>query len=189
MSTSSTEPDDIDTSMVVRDLRQLLKDQNERLQALKDQNKQLQKDKSEAELNQLAQNTNSFYPFAANLSVPINAAAPMDAQQFTTLVTTLVSDMKSELLSQMETRLLAIFQQRSTNQSPTSPSLSATPSGSQVSNGQQGVFSSPGPTQPSHGLPASSSAGGSNNPTLRLPCSTSMTKPLKLISESSGIRN
>ena len=69
MSTSSTEPDDIDTSMVVRDLRQLLKDQNERLQALKDQNKQLQKDKSEAELNQLAQNTNSFSPFAAtNLS-------------------------------------------------------------------------------------------------------------------------
>ena len=102
----------------------------------------------------------------------------MDAQQITALVTMLVSTMKSELLSlmstmksellsltetrlcQMDTRLLTFSQQ-----STTSPSLSAAPSGSQVSNGQQAVFSPPGSTQPPQGTPASTSAGGSSTPT------------------------
>ena len=156
-STSPNEADDIDT-MEVRELRQRLKEMRDA--------KIAQKDKFLAEL-ELAQRTNSFSPIpVTNLMANINAAAQMDAQQITTLVTMLVSAMKSELLSQMETRLLTVLQQHSTQQSTTSPSLSAAPSGSQVSSGQQAVFSSPGYTQMPQGTPASTSAGGSNNPTL-----------------------
>ena len=68
-------------------------------------------------------------------------------------------------LSQMETRLLGIFQQYSTHQSHTGPSLSAASSGPQVSTGPPGVFSHPGP-QTLNGLSASPSTGGSNILTL-----------------------
>ena len=50
------------------------------------QNAQLEKDKSDAELNLLAQTTHSFSPVAANLSANLNAAAPMDVQQINTLL-------------------------------------------------------------------------------------------------------
>jgi len=146
-STPPNEADDID-NMEVRELRQRLKDMREEI---------VQKDKSFAEL-QLAQSTHSLSPVpVTNLTANMNAAAPMDAQQITTLVTTLVS--------QMETRLLAVLQPSSTHQSTISPSFSAAPSGSQVSSGQQAVFSPPGSTQPPQGTPASTSAGGSNTPT------------------------
>ena len=118
---------------------------------------------------------------ATNLTATINAAASMDAQHITTLVTTLVSAMKSELLSQIKQEILA-FHQHSTQQSTTSPSLSAAPSGSQVSNGQQAVFSPPGSNQPPQGTPASTSIR-QVDPVLQLQqlsYSTSMTKPLKL---------
>ena len=134
----------------IREVRQFIK-------GLQAQNAQLEKEKSEAELNLLAQNTNSFSPVAANLSANINTAAQMDAQQVTTLVNTFLSQMKQEVL--------AVFQQSSTHPSHTGPSLSAAPSGSQVSTGPQGVFSPPGP-QPFNGLSASPSAGGPNNSTL-----------------------
>ena len=137
--------------MDIRELRQFLKGLQARIA-------QSEKNKSEAELNQLAQNTNSFSPFAANLSAPINAAAPMDAQQ--------VTEICEKLLSQMKQEILAAIQHNSTQQSHTGPCLSAAPSRSQVSTGPLGVFLSSGPPQPSHRLPASSSAGGSNIPTL-----------------------
>ena len=136
-------------NMELCELRQRLKEMQEEI---------AQKDKFLAEL-ELAQRTNSFSPIpVTNLMATINAAAQMDAQQITTLVTTLVS--------QMETRLLAVFQPSSTQQSTTSPSFSAAPSGSQVSSGQQAVFSPSGSTQMPQGTPASTSASGSNNPTL-----------------------
>ena len=149
-------------NMELCELRQRLKEMQEEI---------AQKDKFLAEL-ELAQRTNSFSPIpvtnlmatinaAAQMDaqqITINAAAQMDAQQITTLVTTLVS--------QMETRLLAVFQPSSTQQSTTSPSFSAAPSGSQVSSGQQAVFSPSGSTQMPQGTPASTSASGSNNPTL-----------------------
>ena len=113
----------------------------------------------------LAQNTNSFSPFAANLTAPINAAAQMDAQQVMTQVTTLLSNMETRLLSQIKQESLTVFQHNSTTQSPHGSSLSAAPSGSQVSTGPQGVFSPPGP-QPFNGLSASPSADGPNNSTL-----------------------
>jgi len=91
MSTSPTEPDI--NSLDLNELRQLPIDRNASLQALKDQNAKLEKDKSDVELNLLARNTNSFSPVAANLSAPINAAAQMNAQQVTTLVNTLLSNM------------------------------------------------------------------------------------------------
>ena len=155
MSTSSTEPD-VNT-LDLNESRQLLQDRNASLQAVKDQNAQLEKDKSEAELNLLARHTTSFSPVAANLSANTTAAAPMDAQQ--------VTEICDKLLSQMETRLIAMFQQNSNQQSHNGSILSAASSGSQVSTGLQGVFSLPGPT-PLHGLPASPSAGGPNNSTL-----------------------
>ena len=150
----------------------------QRLKEMRDA-KIAQKDKFLAEL-ELAQRTNSFSPIpvtnlmatinaAAQMDaqqITINAAAQMDAQQITTLVTTLVSAMKSELLSQIKQEILAVFQQHPTQQSTTSPSFSAAPSGSQVSSGQQAVFSPSGSTQMPQGTPASTSAGGSNNPTL-----------------------
>ncbi len=156
-STPPNEADDIIDNMEVRELRQRLKEMRDEMI--------VQKEKSLAEL-ELAQRTNSLSPVpVTNLMANINAAAQMDAQQITTLVTMLVSAMKSELLSQMETRLLTVLQQHSTQQSTTSPSLPAAPSGSQVSSGQQAVFSPPGSTQPPQGTPASTSAGGSNTPT------------------------
>jgi hypothetical protein len=143
--------------MEVRELRQRLKEMREEMI--------VQKDKSLAEL-QLAQSTHSLSPVpVTNLMANINAAAPMDAQQITTLVTTLVSALNSEHLSKIKQEIQAIFQQHSTQQSTTSPGSSASPSGSQVSSGQQAVFSSPGSTQPPQGTPASTSAGGSNTPT------------------------
>ena len=118
------EADDIiiDKMGEVRELRQRLKE-------MRDDEMIVQKDKSSAEL-ELAQRTNSFLSPVpvTNLMANINAAAQMDAQQITTLVTMLVSAMKSELLSQMEARLLTVLQQHSTQQSTTSPSLSAAPS-------------------------------------------------------------
>jgi len=154
-STSPNEADGID-KMEVRELRQRLKDMREEI---------VQKDKSFAELH-FAQSTHSLSPVpVTNLTATINAAAPMDAQQITTLATTLVSSMKSELMSQIKQEILAVFHQHSTHQSTTSPSFSAAPSGSQVSSGQQAVFSPPGSTQPPQGTPASTSAGGSNTPT------------------------
>ena len=83
----SNEPD-IDT-MDIRELRKLLK-------CLQAQYAQLDKEKSEAELNLLAQNTNSFSPFAANLTAPINATAQMDAQQVMTQVTSLCLTWKQD---------------------------------------------------------------------------------------------
>ena len=60
-------------------------------------------------LNLLARNTTSFSPVASKLSANMTAAAPMDAQQATEIC--------DKLLSQMETRLIARFQQNSTQQS------------------------------------------------------------------------
>ena len=94
MSTSPTEPDI--NSLDLNELRRLLKDLNASLQALKDHNAQLEKDKSDAELNSLAQNTTSFSPFAANLLVPINAAAQIDARQVMTQVKTFCLTWKLE---------------------------------------------------------------------------------------------
>ena len=138
--------------MDISELRQFLK-------CLQAQNAQ-----SEAELNLLAQNTNSFSPVAANLSANINAAAQMDAQQVTTLVNTLLSNMETRLLFQMKQEVLAVFQQNSTPQSPNGSCLSAASSGSQVSTGPQGVCLPPGP-QPFNGISASPSAGGHDNST------------------------
>ena len=129
MSTSPTEPDI--STLDLNELRQLLKDPSARLRTQADHITELEKDKSDAELNVLAQSTHSFSPSAANLSASLNAAAPMDAQQVTTL------------LSQMETRLMGIIQQNSTHSTPQSPngsSLSAASSGLQVSTVPPGVF-------------------------------------------------
>ena len=163
-STPPNEADDIIDNMEVRELRQRLKEMRDEMI--------VQKEKSLAEL-ELAQRTNNFTPVpVTNLMANINAAAPMDAQQITALVTTLVSAMKTELLSlmearldQMDTRLTTVLQHHSTQQSTTSPILPAVPSGSQVSSGQQAVFSPPGSTQPPQGTPASTPTGGSNTST------------------------
>ena len=121
---------------------QLLKDQSARLRAQADHITVVEKAKADAELELLAQTTNSFSPVAANLSATLSAAAPMDAQQVITL------------LSQMETRLMGIFKRNAAQQSTPGPSLSAASSGPQVSTG------------PPFQLSASPSAGGSNIPTL-----------------------
>ena len=110
MSTSPTELD-INT-MDVHELRQqLLKDQESaaRLQPQAAHITIIEKDKADAELTLLAQTTHSFSPLpSANLSANLNAVAPMDAQQ--------VTEISERLLSQMKTRLIAAFQQSSTQQ-------------------------------------------------------------------------
>ena len=86
--------------MDLNDLRQFLKDQSARLQAQADHILFIENAKEDAELSLLANATSIFSPIpVANLSVSLNAAAPMDEKR--------VSEICKSLLSEMEGRLLA----------------------------------------------------------------------------------